>query len=1193
MKKIFLLMFVMVFLIGSVNALEWDNVKQYNEETKTVEIKNSLLGISWLSYGEVAEIKLNTELNHYVIAGKNRMVGEFTINNYDTYSNVFKKMELFNVKKNMKEFERDFTYKYQKSIGFETVDITKRVCEKYKDDKGGDVSSCRAIPTGETKQVEKFEWAELDLKELPKGEITVGIFTDVSVGERVEWIPTFFGVRINEWAEWTEGLNIDLKSYWTMDDTSYMDNVSNNNLTETANMGNIGGHIGNAINKTSTGAGVRAINTSSLSLPKASDNTNWTHNMWFYHTAGTSNSLVWGFSVNTENWGGSNNGNMLGIDGGWKYFANGGTSVSFGTDYFYGTWEMITITYDDANTNVSMYRNGTLYNYDTISDVSDGDDVFVGSNVYGYELAGLLGAFDEVGIWSRKLSDAEITQLYNGGSGMTYVDTFDNPPTSTLNEPVNDATVFLSTISFNGTGTDDTAIQNMSLYVNESLQVTNSSPLNNTLTDFSHTFSEAGLYNWTIEVCDEAGVCVNATSRNITYQNDLTITLNDPINAFNSTSQTIIFNGTGSDDTTLQNMSYILNGSYNGTNSSPINNSLTQFPRTLADGFYNWTIEVCDEVGACINATPRNFSIDSNVPFVNITQPFGTLDFGETGGNFTFNASSTDDNLNTCWYDYEFTNTTYTCNTDTINITISTGRNITAWANDSIGNENSSQSIFIYRIFVNNQSFTTSLLEGISSIFSINIDTNGTDITIGNLSYNGTENIGTIVQNTNNFNISKTIVAPSVDVDTNISFFWNITQGDGVITIANTTPQNQTILNLDVDNCSINTNTLYNFSIVDEASQSLIITPLTENTTGRVDLNIFDSTGTIKIENFSQFYNTTNPFGVCFNSTMSSGDEYLIEVQVEYDADSHEKEFYNIQNDTITTDDFPTNITLYDLLTTSSQTFKIIFKDSSFLPVVDALIQIQRKYIDEGVFRTVEIPKTDVNGETLGHFVLDDIIYTLIVIKNGETLGTFNNVKVVCQNPSLENCEMPLNAVTTTIQPEDFTVLDDFTFTLSYNQTSRVIESIYTIPSSTVGTVLLNATLFDSLGNTTVCTDTVVSSSGTLQCIVPSNFGNATIIAKISKDGTLQGQGTIKIDQQASDLFGANLMFLTLFLYMTLIGVAISNNPMITGVFLMIGAILGISLNMVDSTGFIGVGATVLWLFIAVIIVLIKGAKRG
>jgi hypothetical protein len=32
----------------------------------------------------------------------------------------------------------------------------------------------------------------------------------------------------------------------------------------------------------------------------------------------------------------------------------------------------------------------------------------------------LNGAIDEVGIWSRKLSDAECTQLYNAGAGLTY-----------------------------------------------------------------------------------------------------------------------------------------------------------------------------------------------------------------------------------------------------------------------------------------------------------------------------------------------------------------------------------------------------------------------------------------------------------------------------------------------------------------------------------------------------------------------------------------------------------------------------------------------------------------------------------------------------------------------------------------------------------------------------------------------------
>lgn len=1188
MKKIFLFMFVMVFLIGNVSALEWDNVKSYDEGTKTITVKNSLLGIP---LDVVAEIELKTPLRYQVARGYNK-VAEFEVRIYEDYNNAFKELELYDKENGNNKFERDFDFKYKSTEEYNKI-IYKKVCgESYFDlSKQITMNNCSKVEDGFV-IAEREKWVKLTPADFKENDVlTIGIFTEVEEGDRIEWIPNFFGIKINEWAEWIQDLNTGLVSYYTTDTVSYVDNVSGNDLTETGSTANVAGKIGNAFNKTASGS-YRAIDSSAINVPQSPSN--WSMNFWMYRTStSTANSGILGWGVLSP-WSGNLDGVFFGIDGGSYRVFSGTVYPDLSSNFKTDEWVMITLVFDDGNNSLDLYINGTHESNTAFTDfVNTGDDIFIGADVNGI-LGNYVGAIDEFSIWNRTLTGDEInTNLWNGGSGNTYADDFDTAPTSTLNEPINDATVFLSTISFNGTGTDDTAIQNMSLYVNESLQVTNSSPLNNTLTDFSHTFSEAGLYNWTIEVCDEVGACVNATSRNITYQNDLTITLNDPINAFNSTSQTIIFNGTGSDDTTLQNMSYILNGSYNGTNSSPINNSLTQFPRTLADGFYNWTIEVCDNLGACINATSRNFSIDANIPFVNITQPFGTLNFGETGGNFTFNASSTDTNLDTCWYDYEFTNTTYTCNTDTINITISTGRNITAWANDSIGNENSSQSIFDFRIFVNNQSFTTSLLEGISSIFSINIDTNGTDITIGNLSYNGTENIGTIVQNTNNFNISKTIVAPSIDVDTNISFFWNITQGDGVITIANTSNQNQTILNLDVDNCSINTNTLYNFSIVDEASQSLIITPLTENTTGRVDLNIFDSTGTTKIENFSQFYNTTNPFGICFNSTMSSGDEYLIEVQVEYDADSHEKEFYHIQNDTITTDDFPTNITLYDLLTTSSQTFKIIFKDSSFLPVVDALIQIQRKYIDEGVFRTVEIPKTDVNGEALGHLVLDDIIYTFIIIKSGEVLGTFNEGTVNCQNPSLQECEIKLNAVTTTIQPEDFTQLDDFTFTLSYNQTSRVIESIYTIPSSTIATVLLNATLFDSLGNTTVCSEPITSASGTLQCIVPSNFGNATIIAKISKDGVLQGQGTIKIDQQASDLFGANLMFLTLFLYMTLVGVAISNNPMITGIFLMIGAILGVSLNMVDSTGFIGAGATVLWLFIAVIIVLIKGAKRG
>ena len=50
---------------------------------------------------------------------------------------------------------------------------------------------------------------------------------------------------------------------------------------------------------------------------------------------------------------------------------------------------------------------------------------------------------------------------------------------------------------------------------------------------------------------------------------------------------------------------------------------------------------------------------------------------------------------------------------------------------------------------------------------------------------------------------------------------------------------------------------------------------------------------------------------------------------------------------------------------------------------------------------------------------------------------------------------------------------------------------------------------------------------------------------------------------------------------------------MVTAFFLIIGAVLGILLNFVKSTGLIGAGATILWLIIAISIVLIKGGKRS
>jgi len=39
-------------------------------------------------------------------------------------------------------------------------------------------------------------------------------------GDHIEWIPTFYGVEIEEWASWTEDLNVGLTSYYKLDESS-------------------------------------------------------------------------------------------------------------------------------------------------------------------------------------------------------------------------------------------------------------------------------------------------------------------------------------------------------------------------------------------------------------------------------------------------------------------------------------------------------------------------------------------------------------------------------------------------------------------------------------------------------------------------------------------------------------------------------------------------------------------------------------------------------------------------------------------------------------------------------------------------------------------------------------------------------------------------------------------------------------
>ena len=77
------------------------------------------------------------------------------------------------------------------------------------------------------------------------------------------------------------------------------------------------------------------------------------------------------------------------------------------------------------------------------------------------------------------------------------------------------------------------------------------------------------------------------------------------------------------------------------------------------------------------------------------------------------------------------------------------------------------------------------------------------------------------------------------------------------------------------------------------------------------------------------------------------------------------------------------------------------------------------------------------------------------------------------------------------------------------------------------------------------------------------------------------------------DIYGGSWIFIALFCIIFIVGIAISDNPMIYGFSLILGFGMLIMMNIVYSPSIIGVGATILYLVIGIIIIMMKGSERN
>lgn len=649
----------------------------------------------------------------------------------------------------------------------------------------------------------------------------------------------------------------------------------------------------------------------------------------------------------------------------------------------------------------------------------------------------------------------------------------------------------------------------------------------------------------------------------------LTITPIYPSNAAFLNTANINITANVTDDTQVNIVKLFINSQLNETNLSQVNGTYN-FNKTFADGNYNWSIGAEDNEGNTENSSLRTFNIDTTPPTLNITSPTGIFPYLLAYQNMSLNWTINDaNNITSCYYGYNNSNTNIAPATCLNNLSAGFSyeplwNNITLAANDSANNTGQDTQDWGYWIIEQQQNFSASTTEGNVEKINATIILNST-LTIDNstLIYNGTSYNGT-ASTSGIYKIIaiNNLVAPSVDSPQTINFYWQIGLSNGQV--VNLTQYSQTISSIALDNCTTFSQKIYNFTLVDEENQTL----LTNNPVIETEFNIYSSDRTQSIVNFSGSF-SNNPLSICINNTLASSSNYSLDVIARYEATDHVIEFYNIVDTPLTNSTSTQNITLYDLAILDSQEFLVTFKDSNFLPVQNALINVKRRYISEGTTKVVELPSTDTDGKTIVHLVLSDVIYDILVTKDGEVLALVQDVVAACNDVTIGDCELNLNQISSASLVQNFSQYGNIFYTdPSFDQTTRTLSITYLTISGLTSQVQLNGTLFSGYENETLCSDSANSAGTTLSCIVPLSYGNISFIGEFYADGTLISSAIYSIEENKEAIFEGVSTILSLILIM-MIALMFVSAGYDANMGLVIGAIIGfvIAAVLLFSTG--------------------------
>ena len=466
--KVFLLLAMIILTSFSlVSSAEFDNIKRFDKDVGDygkVTIRNSVLGIPFLQLDRVIELEL---------------------------------------KENSDFCEGFICYAEKEIVLYETGVLIDDVRFLYTEKDG--IQSYRTNSYSFKILNGKRETPYIIGEEVQAGTYKIRLDGRVpDIWTTVDWQIKSNGYWIDEWAVWTSGLNVDLLAYWNM-----------TNTTAT----NIPDLTGNGFDATILGTATQNISEIDGLLNKAQFGDQW-------NSTTSINVTQFGLedldrSISVMAWV-----NLTSNDPNAAIIALGGTGgfeIAYSLPANFSTIKQgvgIDVV-DDRLINDSLWHHlvavvesdgNTILYVDGINNVNGSASSYDGTQHtrIGYGGGASLtwkSAIDEIGVWNRTLSNAEVLQLYNLGVGIEFHEGL----IVTLNSPNNNSDVLIGESKFNASVTVSSGenITNATLYIWNSTNLVNFTTnltietidTNDTSFDLTVNLPAFDNYTWNYFIC--------------------------------------------------------------------------------------------------------------------------------------------------------------------------------------------------------------------------------------------------------------------------------------------------------------------------------------------------------------------------------------------------------------------------------------------------------------------------------------------------------------------------------------------------------------------------------------------------------------------------------------------------------------------------------------------------------------------